>query len=112
MAQLVERPTLDFSSGHDPRVVGSSPTLDSTLSMEPSWDSFSLSLSSLSQKTNKQQQQQKTWQNHSWGKTGRGTKWLRKMFKENNNFINGMTLNKNTNTNCVSAVYSLFVITG
>ena len=34
MAQSVERPTLDFGSGHDPRVMGSSPTLGSTLSMQ------------------------------------------------------------------------------
>ena len=44
MARSVKRPTLDFGSGHDPRVVGSSPTLDSMLSMEPAWDSLSLSL--------------------------------------------------------------------
>ena len=43
-AQSVEHPTLDFSSGHDPRVVGSSPTSGSVLSMEPAWDSPSLSL--------------------------------------------------------------------
>ena len=35
MAQSVERPTLDFGSGHDLRVVGLSPTLGSVLSMEP-----------------------------------------------------------------------------
>ena len=35
VAQFVEQPTLDFSSGHDPRVVGSSPTLASVLSMDP-----------------------------------------------------------------------------
>ena len=35
MAQSVECPTLDFGSGHDPRVVESSPGLGSTLSMEP-----------------------------------------------------------------------------
>ena len=34
VAQLVERPTLDFSSGRDPRVVGWSPELVSTLSVE------------------------------------------------------------------------------
>ena len=34
MAQLVEHLILDFSSGHDPRVVRSSPALDSVLSME------------------------------------------------------------------------------
>ena len=34
VAQLVEQPTLDFSSGHDLRVARSSPTLGSTLSME------------------------------------------------------------------------------
>ena len=31
MAQLVERPTLDFGSGCGPRVVSSSPTLGSML---------------------------------------------------------------------------------
>ena len=35
MAQLVEHLTLDFGSGHDPRVMGSSPTLGSVLSMGP-----------------------------------------------------------------------------
>ena len=33
VAQLVEHPTLDFSSGHDPRVVGSSPALGSAWSL-------------------------------------------------------------------------------
>ena len=32
---IVELPALDFSSGRDPRVVGSSPTLSSLLSVEP-----------------------------------------------------------------------------
>ena len=31
----VEHPNLDFGSGHDPNVVGSSPTSGSSLSMEP-----------------------------------------------------------------------------
>ena len=44
-AQSVEHPTLDFSSGHDARVVGSSPVPGSALSVEPAWDSLSLSLS-------------------------------------------------------------------
>ena len=35
VAQSVERPTLDFSSGHDPRVVGLSPRSGSMLSIEP-----------------------------------------------------------------------------
>ena len=35
VAQSVERPTLDFGSGHDPRVAGSGPTSGSALSMEP-----------------------------------------------------------------------------
>ena len=44
-AQSVECPTLDFSLGHDPRVVRSSLALgNSTLSAEPIWDSLSLSL--------------------------------------------------------------------
>ena len=42
-AQLVEHLTLDFSSGHDPRVVGLSPMLGSVLNIEPTWDSLSLS---------------------------------------------------------------------
>ena len=51
VAQSVERQTLDFGSGHDPRVVGSSPMLGSSLNMDPAWDSPSLSLSlSLPQK--------------------------------------------------------------
>ena len=37
-AQLVKNLALDFGSGHDLRVVGSSPTLN----MEPAWDSLSL----------------------------------------------------------------------
>ena len=41
-AQSVERPTLDLSSGHDPRVVGSSLASGSALSVEPAWDSLSL----------------------------------------------------------------------
>ena len=35
VAQAVKHLTLDFSSGHDPHVVGSSPTSGSVLSMEP-----------------------------------------------------------------------------
>ena len=35
MAQLVKRSTLDFGSGHDLRVMGSSLASGSTLSMEP-----------------------------------------------------------------------------
>ena len=35
MALSVEHPILDFGSGHDPRVVGSSPALGSVLSIEP-----------------------------------------------------------------------------
>ena len=35
VAQLVKCLTLDFSSGHDPSVVGSSPMSGSTLSVEP-----------------------------------------------------------------------------
>ena len=41
MAQLVEHLTLDFGSGHDPRVMGSSPMSGSMLSVEPAWDSLS-----------------------------------------------------------------------
>ena len=35
VAQLVGHPALDFSSGHDPRVMGLSPMSGSALSMEP-----------------------------------------------------------------------------
>ena len=35
VAQLLERPTLDFCSGHDPRVTGLSPASGSALNMEP-----------------------------------------------------------------------------
>ena len=45
VAQLVEYVTLDFGSGYDPRVVGCSPTVGSTLSMEPTENSLSVSLS-------------------------------------------------------------------
>ena len=41
VAQLVKQLTLDFGSGHDLRVVRSSPTLGFALSMEPAWDSLS-----------------------------------------------------------------------
>ena len=44
VVQLVEHPTLDSGSGHDPRVMGSSPMLGSTLSVQPAWDSLPLSL--------------------------------------------------------------------
>ena len=44
VAQLGECPTLDFGSGHDPRVVGSSPASGSALGAEPAWDSLSLFL--------------------------------------------------------------------
>ena len=33
MAQLLGRPTLDFGSGHDLRVLGSNPEMGSTLSV-------------------------------------------------------------------------------
>ena len=39
--QQVKRTTLDFSSGHDLMVMGSSPTLGSTLGVEPAWNSLS-----------------------------------------------------------------------
>ena len=45
MAQSVERLTLDFGLGHDPRVVGSSPAFGSVLGVEPAWDSLSVSVS-------------------------------------------------------------------
>ena len=35
MAQSVERLMLDFSSGHNPRIMGSSPISGSALSVEP-----------------------------------------------------------------------------
>ena len=41
---MVGHPSLDFSSGHDPRVVGLSSVLGSALSMEPAWGSFIFSL--------------------------------------------------------------------
>lgn len=37
VAQLVKRPTLDFSSGLDLKVMSSSPALGSILSMEPNF---------------------------------------------------------------------------
>ena len=46
MAQSVERPTLEFGSGHDPGAVGWSSVSESAmLNVEPAWDSLSLSLS-------------------------------------------------------------------
>jgi len=44
VAQSVQHSILDFGLGHDLRVVGLSPTLGSTLSMEPAWDSLPLPL--------------------------------------------------------------------
>ena len=44
VAQSVEHPTLDFSWGHDPRVIRLSPTSGSVLSVEPAWDSLCLPL--------------------------------------------------------------------
>ena len=44
-AQSVEQLTHDFSSGHDPWVLGSSPASGPMLSVEPAWDSPSLPLS-------------------------------------------------------------------
>ena len=44
MAQLVEHPTLGFSSSPDLRAVSSRPTLVSMLSADCAWDSLSLSL--------------------------------------------------------------------
>ena len=41
MAQSVEHLTLDFNSGHDPKVMGSSPMLRSMLTVEPAYDSLS-----------------------------------------------------------------------
>ena len=45
MVQLVEHLTLDFSSGHDPRVMESSPASASTLNAEPASDILPPSLS-------------------------------------------------------------------
>ena len=44
VVQSVECPTLDFCSGHDPSVMGSSPSTGSALSVESAWDSLSPSL--------------------------------------------------------------------
>ena len=46
IAQSVEHPTLDFGSGHDLSVVGSSPKWGFVLRVEPAWDSLSLSFCS------------------------------------------------------------------
>ena len=48
MAQLVERPTLDFGPGHDLRVVRLSPVSGTLLSMESSLLGFSPSPSASS----------------------------------------------------------------
>ena len=46
MAQSVERPTLDFGSGHDLTVCGIEPYIGlCTDSVEPTWDSLPPSLS-------------------------------------------------------------------
>ena len=54
----VKCPTLNFSSGHDLRVLELSPTLGSMLGVEPAWDSLSpsppvLPLTPLSEKKKK-----------------------------------------------------------
>ena len=46
MAQLVEPPTVDFGPGHDPRVVGSSPTSDFVLAARSLLEILSPSLCS------------------------------------------------------------------
>ena len=45
MAQSLQHPARDFRSGHELRVMRSSPKLDSLLRMEPAYDSFFISLS-------------------------------------------------------------------
>ena len=45
VAQLVKGPILDFGSGHDLTVKGSSPTSGFELSVEPAWDSLCAPLS-------------------------------------------------------------------
>ena len=45
MAQSVKHPTLDFGSGHDLRIVSSSPILGSLLSAESAYDYLPLHLS-------------------------------------------------------------------
>ena len=44
MAQSVEHWTLDFGSGHDLRVMGSSPVSGTVLSVASAWGSVSLPL--------------------------------------------------------------------
>ena len=44
VAQLVKRPTLDFSSDEDLMVLVWSPVSGCSLGVEPAWDSLSLSL--------------------------------------------------------------------
>ena len=51
LVQSVKHLTLDFSSGHDPRVLGSSSMSGSVLSIEPAWDSLSVSLCPLPSRT-------------------------------------------------------------
>ena len=45
MAQLVKCPALDLGSGHYARIVALNSVLGSVMSVEPAWDSRSLSLS-------------------------------------------------------------------
>ena len=40
-SQSAKHPTLDFGLGHDLRIVGLSPVMDSVLSAESAWDSLS-----------------------------------------------------------------------
>ena len=40
MAQLIEHPTLDFSSGHNLMVMRSSPVSGSVVGMDPTWGSL------------------------------------------------------------------------
>ena len=41
MAHWVEHPTLDFSSGYDPRVIALSPEIEALLRVEPAYNSLS-----------------------------------------------------------------------
>ena len=66
MAQSVEHLTLDFSSGHDPRVMGLSPKTGSVLSVEPAWDSLSFLLFPSPSQIKKQNKQTKTQNTHTY----------------------------------------------
>ena len=66
LSRLTIPPTLDFGSGHDLRVLGLSPSLDSMLSLDPQGNllEYSLSLSKINLRIFKRKKSQKKFINN------------------------------------------------